>query len=138
MNIVERLDCVRQEFPECQIVAYADLSTNMILSTSTAMELRQEYVESLCDSAVDALGGQSSLPLQGALGEGGDADVFQVIIIDPTEVHIFLRSTTSPMDALCCVCSPLINLGAFLTGARLQLDEIGRENESPPLEARHV
>lgn len=138
MNIVERLDCVRQEFPECQIVAYADLSTNMILSTSTAMELRQEYVDSLCDSAVDVLGGQSSLPLRGALGGGGDADIFQVIIMESTEVHVFLRSTTSQMDALCCVCSPLIDLGAFLAGARLQLDEIGRESDSSPLEARHV
>lgn len=127
MNLAEKLDCVRQEFPECRMVAYADISTNMILSTSSAMELRQEHLDSLCDIAVDMLCGQSSSHLRGALGGSSDADVFQVIIIEPTEVNVFLRSTTSPMEALCCVCSPLINLGKFIAGGRLHLDKIGME-----------
>jgi len=125
MNITERLDCVRQEFPECQLLAYADISTNMILSTSGAMELRQEHLDSLCDIAVDVLGGQSSSHLRSLLEGRSGATVFQVIIIEPTEVHVFLRSTASLKEALCCVCSPLINLGEFISGARLHLDEIG-------------
>lgn len=138
MNITERLDCVRQEFPECQVVAYADISTNMILSTSAAIELRQEHVDSLCDIAVDVLGGQSSSPLRGVLGGHSGSDVFQVIIIEPAEVGVFLRSTTSPIEALCCVCSPLIDLGKFIAGARLHLDEIGLENDGASLKTRHV
>lgn len=127
MNIAERLDCVRQEFPECQMVAYADISTNMILSISAPIELRQEHLDSLCGIAADMLGGQSSSHLRRALGGSSDACVFQVIIIEQKEVEVFLRSTTNPKEALCCVCSPLINLGEFIAGARHHLDEIGLE-----------
>ncbi|WP_073200706.1 hypothetical protein [Roseovarius marisflavi] len=90
-------------------------------------ELRQEHLNSLCKTAVDILGGQSSSHLCSVLGGGGDTDIFQVIIIEPTEVGIFLKSTTSPTDALCCVCSPSIKLQAFIAGARHHLDEIGQD-----------
>jgi hypothetical protein len=125
MNVVERLDCVRQEFPECQMVAYADISTNMILSTSATMELRQEHLDSLCDTAVDMLRGQSSSHLRAALGGCDDTGIFQVIIVEPTEINVFLRSTTSSIEALFCICTPLINLDKFIARVRNHLDEIG-------------
>jgi len=127
MTITERLECVRLEFPECKTVAYADISTNMVLSTSAEIALRQEHINSLCNTAVEMLGGHSTSQLRNVLGEGRDTDVFQVIIIEPTEVGIFLRSTMRPTEALCCVCSPSIKLGPFLAGARRHLDKIGQD-----------
>lgn len=127
MNIAERLESVRQEFPECKTIAYADISTNMILSTSAETELHQEHLNSLCKTAVDMLGGPLSPPLRSLLGSDHGEGIFKVIIIEPSEVGIFLKSTTSPTDALCCVCSASINLGPFITGARHQLDEIGQD-----------
>ncbi|MDA3856964.1 MAG: hypothetical protein PF480_01665 [Roseovarius sp.] len=108
-------------------MAYADMSTNMILSTSAEIALRQEHINSLCNTAMEMLGGHSTSQLRNVLGGGRDTDIFQVIIIEPTEVGIFLRSTTSPTEALCCVCSPSINLGPFLAGARHHLNEIGQD-----------
>ena len=109
------------------MVAYADISTNMILSSSGETDLRQENLDNLCDIAVDVLGGLASVQLRNVVEGSDDAGVFQVIIIEPTEIDVFLRSTTNSMEALCCVCSPLIKLGEFIAGARLHLDAIGLE-----------
>lgn len=124
MSIARTLDSLRQAFPECRTVAYADISTSMILSTSSDDALRQEHLDALCETAVDMLDGTGAPPLADLLGKG-DGGVFQVIVMDPAEVGIFLKSTTTPTDALCCLCSPRIDTGSFIPHARRYLEEIG-------------
>ncbi|MEM6939172.1 MAG: hypothetical protein AAF943_03475 [Pseudomonadota bacterium] len=132
MKISERLNNVRLAFPECDTVAYADISTQTVLSSSAPDGLRQEHLNDLCATAAGMFADPSSKELADLLapakGEAAAGEVYQVILMDAREVGIFLRSVSNPNDALCCLCDPSIDIAAFLPAVRLQLEEIGQDS----------
>ncbi len=125
MKLAEKLDQLRQKFPECQTLAFADISTGMVLCSSAAETSRQEYLDSLCDVAVDMLNRDSAKRVNDAFAREDDAGIYQAIIIETAEIGVFLKSTNNPSEALCGVCTPGIELEAFIQGARENLDEFG-------------
>lgn len=127
MNITERLDRLRQDFPDCETVAYADLSTQMVLAWSARAPQRQEVLNALCADAVDMLDGVPNDALSDVLGHAEAAMVHQVILLDADQIGVFLRSTQSPFDALCCLCAPTVDTCALIAGARRHLDVIGAD-----------
>ena len=122
MTIAERMQTVREAFPECRLIAFADLSAGMVLSVSAETSQLQEEMNALCATAVDAFSGASTEHLSPFFQKGSVTGLYEVIIMEPSEVGVFLRSLNQPNDAFCCVCTPGIPLVEFLPKARAALE----------------
>lgn len=108
--VVDALDDLLSKCAECRTIAFADLSTQMILVTDTASTLPREALDRLSKQAAEALG----LNGRTVLGEKpGQA----AVLADKSAVHVFLRASDEPDDVLCCVCTPDVNLDRFLADA---------------------
>jgi hypothetical protein len=119
LSIAESLGAVVKAFPQARLVAFADLSSRMILSSAGPMNTTQEYLNRLCNQARTCFDDPLfSLSVE-AFGEPHAA-----VVMGPANVRVFLRSDTEPADALCCICDPGIDLPAFVTKIRDTLDGI--------------
>jgi hypothetical protein len=125
MTIAQRMQSVRDAFPECRLVAFADLAAGMVLSVSSESSRMQEEMNGLCATAVETLGGHTTGHLAPVFARAAAPGIFEVIIMERREIGVFLRSTTQPNDAFCCVCTPDIALADFLSVARKALDNSG-------------
>lgn len=119
MGVPESLGAVVKAFPQARLVAFADLSSRMILSSSGPLGTTQEYLDKLCDQARFSFDDPLfSLSVE-AFGEPHAA-----VVMTPDALRVFLRSDTEPADALCCICDHAIDLPAFVTKIRDTLDSI--------------
>ncbi|MFT4917133.1 MAG: hypothetical protein ACI9ND_003167 [Yoonia sp.] len=113
----EDLDALFNQFPQCKTLAFADLSTNMVLVTNTNAPQRREALNALCADAAKSLG----KPGRPNFGEG-QSDT--ALIATRDQLTIFLRASGEPADVLCCVCQPDIDVSAFINAARPTLQKI--------------
>ena len=113
----EDLDTLQSQFPECETLAFADLSTDMILVTNTNAPLQREALNALCADAAKSLGKPGSPNF-------GDGQSNTAMVATRDKLTIFLRADGEPADVLCCVCQPTINVSAFLGAARPTLQKI--------------
>lgn len=120
IDVQTLLTGLRDRFPACESVAFADLSAGMILATSTARDLPQERWDDLCDTAVAMMRGDVA-GLTGAIYPDGPGFA---ILRDKDEIGIFVRSATAPDDSLCCVCRPQVEVLALIAAARDSLARI--------------
>jgi hypothetical protein len=119
LGVPESLGAVVKAFPQARLVAFADLSSRMILSSSGPLSATQEYLDHLCDQARASFDDPLfSLSVE-AFGEPHSA-----VVMLPDAVRVFLRSDTEPADALCCICDHGIDLPAFVTKLRDTLEGI--------------
>ena len=80
MGVNESLSAVVKAFPQARLVAFADLSSRMILSSAGKLSTTQEHLDRLCDQArasfddplfslsVDAFGEPHSAVIMGLSG----------------------------------------------------------------------
>lgn len=119
MGVADSLGAVVKAFPQARLVAFADLSSRMILTSAGPMNTTQEHLDRLCSQARTCFDDPLfSLSVE-AFGEPHAA-----IVMSPAHVRVFLRSETEAADALCCICDPGIDLPAFVTKIRDTLDDI--------------
>lgn len=119
MGVIDSLGALVKAYPQARVVAFADLSSNMILASQGQQMVTQEYLERLCKEARSSFDDPLfSLTLE-AFGEPRAA-----ILLGDTEVKVFMRSETEPADALCCICQHGIDLGGFVEKLRETLDSI--------------
>jgi hypothetical protein len=119
LGVIDSLGALVKAFPQARVVAFADLSSNMILASQGQQMVTQEHLERLCKEARSSFDDPLfSLTLE-AFGEPRAA-----ILLGETEVKVFLRSETEPADALCCICQHGIDLGGFVEKLRETLDSI--------------
>lgn len=119
MGVNESLGLVVKAFPQARLVAFADLSSRMILSSSGSLSTTQEHLDRLCDQARACFDDPLfSLSVE-AFGEPHGA-----IVMAPDSLRVFLRSDTEPADALCCICDHSIDLAAFVAKIRDTLESI--------------
>jgi hypothetical protein len=119
LGVPESLGAVVTAFPQARLVAFADLSSQMILSSSGSMTTTQEYLNKLCGQARASFDDPLfSLSVE-AFGEPHAA-----IVMGPEALRVFLRSETEPADALCCICDHGIDLPAFVAKIRDTLESI--------------
>ncbi|MDP3197508.1 hypothetical protein [Tabrizicola sp.] len=119
MGVNESLGAVVKAFPQARLVAFADLSSRMILSSMGPLSTTQEYLDRLCDQARTSFDDPLfSLSVE-AFGEPNAA-----VVMGPDTVRVFLRSDVEPADALCCICDHSIDLPAFVAKIRSTLESI--------------
>lgn len=119
MGVGENLGSVVKAFPQARLVAFADLSSRMILSSAGPLSTTQEHLDHLCDQARSSFDD----PLFGlsveAFGEPHSA-----VVMGPDTIRVFMRSDSEPADAICCICDRGIDLGAFVAKIRDTLESI--------------
>jgi len=115
--VVDDLDALQSKFPSCETVAFADLSTQMVLVTNTDSNQRRETLNMLCAEAAVALGSNKRPAF-------GDTPSSAAFIATKDQLRIFLRAPDEPADVLCCVCKPDVDVASFLSDARPCLEKI--------------
>ena len=123
MNVTEELDVFRTALAGCQVAALVDLSTSMVLSTSTSSRLPQEELDALAMAAKNALSGQMS---EAALGEDGEdaPEAMEALLATTHEARAFLRGASDRKEALICVCGPDADLSEVFESGRQTLTKI--------------
>ncbi|MBB5721218.1 hypothetical protein FHS72_000825 [Loktanella ponticola] len=113
----EELDALHSQFPQCETLAFADLSADMVLVTNTDAPQQREALNALCADAAKSLGKPGSPNF-------GDGQSDTALIATRERLTIFLRASGEPADVLCCICKPTIDVSAFLAAARPTLQKI--------------
>lgn len=119
MGVADSLGAVVKAFPQARLVAFADLSSRMILASAGPMVMTQEHLDRLCDQARASFDDPMFSLCVGAFGEPHAA-----VLLGPANLRLFLRSDVEPADAMCCICDPAIDLAAFVTKIRETLESI--------------
>lgn len=115
--VVDELDALREKYKGCNALAFADLSTKMILVTDSGSNLRREALDALCTEAALLLGANGEPALADRPSDLASA-------ASPTQLRVFVRAAEEPNDVLCCICGPKINAAAFVADACECLDRI--------------
>ena len=115
--VAEVLDKLHDRYPGCETLAFADLSTKMVLITNSTTTFRREGLDSLCSEAALAFG-------TGGAPTIGENDAMTAFVATRDQLRIYIRDAREPNDALCCVCSHDVAVDSFLNDARACLQEI--------------
>ncbi|MBA3909785.1 MAG: hypothetical protein C0524_07815 [Rhodobacter sp.] len=119
MGVIESLGAVVKAYPQARAVAFADLSSSMILASQGRDDVTQEILDRLCKQARASFDDPLfSLSVE-AFGEPHGA-----IVMGLESVRVFLRSESEPADALCCICDHGIDLAGFVARIRETLEHI--------------
>jgi hypothetical protein len=104
--------------PALRAVAFADLSTNMVLLSESRAPMLREAFQSLCASGGALLSAVDAEP------PDPETACDAALSVQAEQLDIFLRVPGAPDDALCCICEPTIDVDAFLADARACLDRL--------------
>jgi hypothetical protein len=119
VGIAEDLGAVVKAFPQARLVAFADLSSRMILTSAGPLSVTQEHLDRLCNQARASFDDPLFSLSVGAFGEPHGA-----VVMGTDGLRVFIRSDVEPADALCCICDPGIDLGTFVPKIRETLESI--------------
>jgi hypothetical protein len=115
--VVNELDTLREASSGCDAIAFADLSTRMILVTDTQSNLPREALDALCLQASSVLGVSGKIAL-------GAHPSRVALLAEKSTVRLFLRAANEPDDVLCCVCTPNIDIDKLVEDATACLNRI--------------
>ena len=115
--VVDALDDLRNANPGCQMVAFADMSTDMILVTDSGTSQPREVLDALCREAGAVLGKKGKTQF-------GEHPGSVAVWATQASLRVFLRAPGEPNDVLCCVCAPNVNVGKLVANASACLDRI--------------
>lgn len=115
--VVDELDALRSTHSSCKTLAFADISTKMILVTDTSSNLPREALDALCSEAALVLGTNGKIAL-------GAHPSQAALMADKKSVRVFLRAANEPSDVLCCVCGPNVDVDKFVANATDCLNRI--------------
>lgn len=119
MGVMESLGAVIEAHPKTRLVAFADLSSSMILASRGSEEMTQEHLDHLCRQARSAFDD----PLF-ALTVEAFTEPQSAVVLDRRSLRVFVRSESEPADALCCICDPGVDLAGLLATAREALEQV--------------
>lgn len=107
------LNALYDNFESCKTLAYADLSTTLVLATNETADIDRDTLNALCAEAKLVL-----------------ANGHVSVIASTTEVRLFLKDPTEQNDALICLCTLQADIAQFLLTARRCLAEIAVGGDS--------
>lgn len=122
MDITTELDAMRADLQGCVLVAFTDLSSQLVLSSSSASKPAQEEMNALSQAAHLVLDG--SYAESASAGWDGNPPADTAVLMTGSEARVFLRSPGNPAEALVAVCAPDTNLEVAVSQARATLDRI--------------
>lgn len=121
MDVSEALDKLRAEVTGCELAAFTDLSSKMVLCVSASGRRAQEELDALSEIAVTVLEGAVA---EGALSLLEDQKPDSAMALTNVDLRVFLRSPSTVNEALICVCSPQTDIAAIIDRGRSALDQI--------------
>jgi hypothetical protein len=124
MNILDRLTELRTSTKGCVLVALADLSSGIILCSSSAIKQPQERLDSISSNAVRLLNSDTARVASTILGLESQNNIDEVIALNPSHTQMFIRSRNELSDVLCCICSTEVDAQSFIDSARTVLEQI--------------
>lgn len=119
--VSDELDALQNRFPECETLAYADLTTGMVLVTNSSTPLERHGLNRLSADAALLLGGADETP------HLGTALPASAIVSSQDGVSLFLRAEDQPNDALLCIGRGGLDLAAFIPEAQACLKRISED-----------
>lgn len=123
MKIADQLDGLRAQFPACDIAAFADLSTGMVLASTAAKKITQERLDDLCRCAADALRGPLFKTVGGTIVNRETDTISYVIRLSASGVELFVEAPAESDEALCLVCAHGVDVDGLVQTARALLDK---------------
>lgn len=127
MSVSEALDDLRSEIPGCSLVAFADLSSKIVLTASAAMKPAREELDALSVAAHLALDGAVAEGAAAVWSDTAEALAETAMLLSANEARVFMRSPGENPEALICVCAPDCNLETVVDCARTALKRIVSE-----------
>lgn len=124
MDVNEALDAMRADVPGCSLVAFADLSSRLVLSSSAAKKPGQEEMDRLSEAAFIALDGALAEGAAPVLDAADDQLPGLAMLMTSAEARVIMRSPEKPSEALVCVCAPDADLARVLESGRQTLGRI--------------
>lgn len=105
VTMSEELAAFRNRMPGCSVVTFADLSTGMVLASSTAQKTAQERLDALCEAARDALTGEISKQIAQHFAADATEAPHVAVQADAERITCFVRAAFPAQEALCCIVS---------------------------------
>jgi len=112
--VADKLEKLRESIPGCEALAFADVSTKMVLVSVPEGVHSQGVWNKHCADATKAM------------NVGGDAMQFSYVATKE-ETHVFVRAADEPNDLLICLCKPEIDLAKLVPSATTCLADIASE-----------
>lgn len=127
MTISDELAEFRAGFPGCRAVAFADLSTGMVLASSTSEKTTQEWLDALCERAQACLTGAETLDFAAAFGNDKTTQPTLAWQAGPDGLHCYVKLPHPAAEAMCCVMSMDVPLDKLSTDAAYLLTRLASE-----------
>ena len=103
--ILDQLEALQADFPECHTIALADISSGTVLCVSAKERHPQERMDALCSTAAELLDGGTAHSFSQALAMPESSAMQESVVMAKSKTWLFLRSPQDPMEAIFCVCS---------------------------------
>ena len=124
MNISQQLDTLLLDFPNCETVAFADISTGLVLCSSTQRTMSRGQLDALCNAAIELLDGKGTSLAFATLAPNENKKVQEALLMKDGLLNVFVRSSIVSTEALCCICAADIEIDAFIDRACSELAKI--------------
>ena len=121
MDVAEALDTLRQDADGCDLVAFADLASGMVLRVSSARRHPQEELDVLPGLALSVFGSPIA---EGAAALLDGANPGTAITVTSVDARLYMRAPSPATEALICVCAPGSDLAQVLDCSKTALGRI--------------
>ena len=111
--VQDALNALCEQFDGCETLAFADLSTHMVLVTNSQTPESQDTLNAICQEA-------------GLLLQDGDSAMSGTA----QQIRLFVKAQDEPSDALCCVCKPDTDFAVLFPALQSCLDDISQGGTS--------
>lgn len=129
MDVTGKLDALRADLPGCSLIAFTDLGSSLVLSTSAASKPPQEELDRLSELAQVMLDGAMAEGASPLLAGGeGDRRAGLAMLVSAGDAKVFLRAPGEVAEALVCVGAPDMNFAKVVDCGRSALDDIVKQN----------
>jgi len=128
VTISDELAALRDRLTGCEVVAFADLSTGMVLASNTVEKLGQEKLDALCAEGSRALMGPAARALSDASGLADDCSLSMAMCGHAGSISCFVRAPQPAQEALCFVFQPDAALQEVSSAASEVLARIASES----------
>ena len=103
MDVTKELDGFRTKVAGCDLAAFADLNTRMILCVSSSSRHAQEELDALTETASVVLGGAVA---ESAVAFLNGEKPLSAITVTKIDARVYLRTAATDNEALICICAP--------------------------------